>query len=215
MKCLKTIFISALVSCGLFAQTTITDTLYNPSDTPPTSTVTGTLNIVSQVMAFNGTSTSVKNVLTQKIVAGAINFTLIPNDTTTTVGSFYRASYTLNGTNGVVTNYTETWVVPTSASPLTVSQVRVSVPSSSAVIRIVSSQVVLAPGTILVGSASGVAVPLAIGASGTCLVSNGVTAVWSTSCGSGSSGSLSWSSMTNSQWTSSLTNSQWTSSLTN
>ena len=109
-----------------FCQTHISDTLYNPTDVPPTSTVQATLSIVSQAMQVNG-SIIVKTLTPYSVVNGVVNLYLEPNDTTTNTGSLYTVNYTVkeNGGNSTV-NYSEKWVVPTTSSTLTVSQVRVN-----------------------------------------------------------------------------------------
>lgn len=62
--------------------------------------------------------------LTVKFANGAFVVRLVPNDTCDPAGTSYSVSWQLTGGK----TWSETWVVPTSATPLTVDQVRVEVP---------------------------------------------------------------------------------------
>lgn len=62
--------------------------------------------------------------LTVKFTSGAFAVRLVPNDTCTPAGTSYSVSWQLTGGK----TWSETWVVPTSATPLTVDEVRVEVP---------------------------------------------------------------------------------------
>jgi len=76
------------------------------------------------------------------IASGAISLDLEPNDTATPAGTSYLVRFT--PANGVA--WTERWIIPTSASPLKVHQVRVqTVPSPSLTVQ---------PSQILGGGAS-------------------------------------------------------------
>jgi hypothetical protein len=65
------------------------------------------------------------------IVNGAVTIPLEPNDTASPAGSAYKAVYTFNVSN----RRTETWVIPTSSTPLPISSVAQSVspPANAAV----------------------------------------------------------------------------------
>jgi hypothetical protein len=160
----------------LLGQTPVHDILLNPTDTT-TSTVSGTLNIVSSAMQVNG-SIVVKTLTPYKIVAGVVTLTLAPNDTSTNLGSYYTVNYSVNqvGNAKVTTNYSEKWVVPTSVSPLTISQVRVTTVTTTANTIILASQITAGP-------------------NGTCLSSNGTITSWTTCAGSGGSGTIAWANV--------------------
>lgn len=195
----------------MYSQTPIHDVLLNPTDTS-TSTVTGTLSIVSSAIDVNGNQI-VKTLTPIKIVAGVLNFTLAPNDTANSLNSYYTANYSINevGNPKVTTNYSQRWQVPTSVSPLTVHDILVNTSILSPVSPVLLSQIVTGLTTkgvvytTITGSLA-VAVPPSSGTY--CWTSVSGTMSWA-SCSSGGGSSVSWVSMTNSDWTS-LTNSQWT-----
>ncbi len=118
------IFCSTLfVNCAL-AQTTLTqiqDTVYNPD---------GTLFSGTVVITFNGFATP-GNIAPQstsaQIYTGALSVLLVPS-TTASPGAYYQAIY--NSSNGLIT-WTETWSVPPSSTPMTLSQVRTSTTEGS------------------------------------------------------------------------------------
>ncbi len=112
------LFCSALFASCAFAQSTLTqilDTVYSADGTPFNGTVTITW------VNFNQTGSSVAPLSTSAaIYNGALSVLLVPS-TTAGTGAYYLASY--NSSNGL-TSWTETWVVPASTTPLTLSQVR-------------------------------------------------------------------------------------------
>lgn len=59
--------------------------------------------------------------ITVKLSQGRLKVSLTPNEGATPAGTSYRVTYQLDASN----RYTETWVVPAAAGPLTVSAVRV------------------------------------------------------------------------------------------
>ncbi len=119
---LSTFFFCAtlFVTCA-FAQSTLTqiqDTVYTPGGVVFNGTVviswTGSLTPSGNSPAPYNTSVKIYN--------GALSVLLVPS-TTFTPAAYYQAVY--NSSDGL-TAWTETWQVPVSASPLTLSQVRVS-----------------------------------------------------------------------------------------
>ncbi len=120
-RLLATILFTTLFVYSAFAQSTLTqilDTIHNPDGTTFDGTVVITWN------GFSGTgSGSVSKVsVSARVFNGALSVFLAPT-TTAAVGTYYQVAYSSG--NGLVA-YGETWQVPPSTTPLTVSQVRVS-----------------------------------------------------------------------------------------
>jgi uncharacterized protein YoxC len=106
------------VNCAL-AQTTLTqiqDTVRNPDGTLFSGTVVITFN------GFTTPGTTAPQSTSAQIYTGALSVLLVPT-TTASPGAYYQAVY--NSTNGMVT-WSETWSVPPSSTPVTLSQVRTS-----------------------------------------------------------------------------------------
>src|SRR5437763_2034749 len=107
---------TAFVNCAS-AQTTLTqiqDTVHNPD---------GTLFSGTVIITFNGfptPGTIAPKSTSAQIYTGALSVLLVPT-TTASAGAYYQAIY--NSNNGTVT-WTETWSVPPSSTPITLSQVR-------------------------------------------------------------------------------------------
>lgn len=109
-----------LIHCAL-AQNTLTqirDTVYNANGTPFNGTVTITWNGFT---APNG-GTIAPHSTSAQIYNGALSILLVPS-TTASAGASYAAFY---NSNDGLTTWTETWQVPPSTTPLTLSQVRQS-----------------------------------------------------------------------------------------
>jgi len=100
--------------------TRVQDTLYNANG----SKVEGTVTIQWRGFTASDGSTVAGSSINVKIVAGVLLVDLTPNEEATPSGTSYQVSYLLD--NGV--RSTETWLVPESMTPVTVSQVRVSPP---------------------------------------------------------------------------------------
>lgn len=94
----------------------IRDIVDNADGTPFNGTVTITWNGFT---APNG-STIAPHSTSAQIYNGALSILLVPS-TTASAGAYYVAAY--NSTDGLTT-WTETWQVPPSTTPLTLSQVR-------------------------------------------------------------------------------------------
>lgn len=108
----------------LIAQTTISDRIYTPMNG---GLFEGRIQITAPDMTHAG-KTYVRATKEYVVSAGNFSASLIPNDTATPAGTSYSVRYIPN--SGAA--WTQTWVVPTSASPVKVNQVRVmSVPTSS------------------------------------------------------------------------------------
>ncbi len=101
-------------------KTQIQDTLFNADG----SKVEGTVMITWKSFTAVDGSTVVNSTVDVPIVQGLISVGLTPNEGAVPSGTSYRANYTLN--NG--RRFSETWIVPISGSPVTVSDVRVSLP---------------------------------------------------------------------------------------
>jgi hypothetical protein len=103
------------------ATTTVQDTVYTGSG----ATANCTLQIYGQAMNANGQTVIVSKTQT-KVTNGVLSIPLQANDTANPQGTSYRVTYACNDGSAP----TETWVVPTSATPVTLQTVRqVSVPT--------------------------------------------------------------------------------------
>lgn len=113
------IFCSTLFACCVFAQSTLTqiqDTVYNPNGTAFNGTV---------VITWTGTSTPGGGSPTPygtsvKIYNGALSVLLEPS-TNAVPAALYEAVY--NSSDGLI-SWSETWQVPPSSTPVTLSEVR-------------------------------------------------------------------------------------------
>jgi hypothetical protein len=113
------VIISLTLTSG-WAQSTLTqirDTVYNTDGSPFSGTVVLTLNGVTSA---TGAITPLSSSAT--IYTGALSVLLAPS-TTQGANAYYTASY--SSSDGL-TVWTETWIVPVSSSPLSLSQVRQS-----------------------------------------------------------------------------------------
>ena len=110
-------------------KTTIQDTLFNADGSKVQGSVTLNWNGFT---ASDGT-TLVTNSVKVKIVQGVLVVDLVPNENATPAGTTYKATYLFN--NGI--RSVEHWVVPESATPVTVSNVRIGqLPPAGSVISI-------------------------------------------------------------------------------
>lgn len=117
---------SLLVVHCLYAQNTLTqirDIVHKADGTPFNGTVTITWNGFT---APNG-STIAPHSTSAQIYNGALSVLLVPS-TTASTGAYYLATY---NSNDGLTTFTETWQVPPSSTPLTLSQVRQSASSGT------------------------------------------------------------------------------------
>jgi uncharacterized protein YoxC len=123
---LAALFICSLVTICAFAQSSLTqirDTITNPDGTPFNGMVVITWNGYS---VPSGTPVSELSASAQ-IYNGALSVLLVPT-TTAASGTYYQVVY--SSSNGTIT-WTETWQVPPSTTPLTLSQVRTSTTEGS------------------------------------------------------------------------------------
>jgi hypothetical protein len=123
---LAAIICTALVVPCAWAQTNLTevlDSITNPDGTRFNGTVVITWN------GFAGTSSAPVSHLSAsaRIYNGALSVLLVPT-TTAAGGTYYQAVYA--SSNGTVT-WSETWQVPASSTPLTISQIRQSTSPAS------------------------------------------------------------------------------------
>ncbi len=106
----------------LFAQlptrTPVRDTLFSAAGSP----VAGELLIEWQSFTDPDGRAIPRNSLSVEIVDGVVSLDLSPNEGSTPSGTSYRVRYTLESGE----RFTETWIVPDSATPVTVAQVRVA-----------------------------------------------------------------------------------------
>lgn len=113
------IICSAVLVSRALAQSNLTlvqDTVTNPDGSLFNGSVVITFNGFASPGAIAPQSTSAQ------IYNGALSVLLVPS-TTASPGAYYQAVY--NSSNGLVT-WTETWSVPPSTTPLTLSQIRTS-----------------------------------------------------------------------------------------
>jgi hypothetical protein len=107
-------------SAQTLARTEIRDTLFNADGT----TIEGVATISWKSFTAVDGSTVANSRLALQIVEGVIAVDLTPNEGATPTGLSYRVDYVLSDGN----SFTETWVVPQSASEVTVSDIRVPLP---------------------------------------------------------------------------------------
>ena len=96
--------------------TTIQDTLFTADGTR----FNGTLTIQWSTFDISNGNTIVQQSKTVPVVNGNLLVTLTPNATATPPANYYTVSYQSDGNQ----QFTETWTVPVSSTPLTVRQVR-------------------------------------------------------------------------------------------
>ena len=106
------------VTAQALPATRIQDVLFNADG----SRLRGTASISWTGFTASDGSTLASNMITVSIVGGVISVDLVPNENATPEGTSYNVTYLLG--NG--RRFFETWVVPESGSPVTVSQVRVT-----------------------------------------------------------------------------------------
>jgi hypothetical protein len=115
-----------MLPASLAAGTQIQDTGYTSING---ALFSGRITITSPNMTAADGTTLYRAVQSFTITNGLISVNLEPNDTATPAGTSYYVVYrSITGTS-----WSEYWVVPTSASPLTVSQVRVLTPPAPSV----------------------------------------------------------------------------------
>ena len=114
----------ALIALGRDAQaiqkTRVQDTLFNADG----STVRGSVTIEWKGFTAADGTTITTNSLKIRIVRGVLLTDLVPNENATPSGTTYRATYLFD--NG--TRFVENWVLPESASPVTLSDIRIGQP---------------------------------------------------------------------------------------
>ncbi len=99
--------------------TEIEDTLVNADG----SKIEGSVTISWRAFTASDGMTLPRSAITVNIVQGVLKVSLTPNENATPTGTSYSVSYLLN--NG--SRSYETWVVPASSTPVTVSQIRVAI----------------------------------------------------------------------------------------
>ena len=101
-------------------RTRIQDTLFNADG----STAQGSVTIEWKGFTASDGSTITTNSLKIPVVHGVLLTDLVPNENATPTGTAYTATYLFN--NG--TRFVENWVVPESATPVSVSDIRIGQP---------------------------------------------------------------------------------------
>src|SRR5215471_10300407 len=104
-----------------FAQSSLTQILDNIQN-PDGSAFNGTVVITWNGFSSPGGGAVSKVSVSARVFNGALSVFLVPT-TTVTPGTYYQVAY--SSSNGLY-SWTETWQVPPSTIPLTVSQVRVT-----------------------------------------------------------------------------------------
>jgi hypothetical protein len=115
---MKAFFLTLACSGAIFAQTvtTVAQTIVNPDGTPASGQATIRINgSCASESDYVGEETIV-----QKFTAGAFSVNLVSNDGGC-LGTGYLVSWQLNGGP----TWQETWVVPYSATPITVNSVKI------------------------------------------------------------------------------------------
>ena len=114
------IFLASIPSALAQPATSVRDVLFNANGTR----IQGTASISWKGFTASDGTTLATNMITVSIVQGVLSVDLVPNENTTPGGTSYHVAYQLD--NG--RRYLQRWVVPESASPVTVSQIRVTQP---------------------------------------------------------------------------------------
>lgn len=120
-RLLATIRFTTLFVYSAFAQSTLTqilDTIHNPDGTA----FKGTVVITGNGFSGSGGAAISRGSVSARVFNGALSVSLAPT-TTATAGTYYQVAY--SSSNGLAT-WSETWQVPPSTTPLTVSEIRVS-----------------------------------------------------------------------------------------
>ena len=126
----RLLLLCAAMLAPLGAQTVIQETKVQAPGGVVVTNGTITLTPTVPFVAADGVRVEMQS-NTFSIVNGAVTIPLEPNDTASPANSAYNAVYLLNGS----IRRTETWVVPTSSTPLRISSVvqAVAPPSTAAV----------------------------------------------------------------------------------
>jgi hypothetical protein len=154
---MKRLTIYLLFSCAALAQPTTTrivDTIYDQSVNRYNGSLTVSLNTPS---GSSGGSPVINVVVSQDVIDGAIDISIVPNDRITPANSKYVFTF--------FTGAKKTCTIPTSATPITLAPYCVDTPAPAPLSQITASQIV--PGV-----------------AGTQICSDGSVASWGT-CGGG------------------------------
>lgn len=118
----KFLFAILLLASPAVAQvtTTISDTIYTPTG----ALATGTVAIRAPVAftAADGTFVSANSFVQTNVVAGVLSVTLVPNQGSNPLGSYYLANYNVSGAT-----FQETWIVPQSGTAVKLLAIRAQV----------------------------------------------------------------------------------------
>lgn len=118
---MRRLFLLAFLTArGWAALTTVTQTVKGPDGLP----ANGTAYIRITNVCVSGADYIGDKTLAVRFSNGAFAVALVPNDGCVPSGTSYTVSWQLGGGKG----WNETWVVPTSASPVTIDAVRTEVP---------------------------------------------------------------------------------------
>ncbi len=109
--------LSSLAGAQVLPVTKVQDVLFNADGTK----TQGSAKIIWKAFTASNGSPVAANELTTPIVDGVFSVDLTPNDTAVPPGTSYKVVYTLD----TAIEFSETWIVPESATPVTIPDVRV------------------------------------------------------------------------------------------
>jgi hypothetical protein len=120
------IIILLMCTLAASAQTLIVDRIYSPLNG---TLYEGRIQITAPDMTHLG-RTYVRSTREYVVTAGNFAASLVPNDAALPAGTSYSVRFVPNSGSP----WTQTWVIPTSASPLKINQVRVNTPPSTSLL---------------------------------------------------------------------------------
>jgi hypothetical protein len=135
LQALMPMAFAAMQSGGTLPTTQLTDTVYRADGTTATGTV-----LVSwpAFTTANGLAVPAGNTSVTIATGGVLTLALVPNAGSNPMGSYYTAVYHLD--DGTVSR--EYWVVPVSASPVTISSIKSTVLPASVALQTVTKSYV-------------------------------------------------------------------------
>jgi hypothetical protein len=162
------------------AQTLIVDRIYSPLNG---TLYEGRIQITAPDMTHLG-KTYVRSTREYVVTAGNFAASLVPNDVALPAGTSYSVRFVPNSGSP----WTQTWVVPTSGTPLKINQVRVNTPPSTSLLVLLQQL-----------STEGAT-------EGSCLQFSGGAIRWVPGCSATSPTGKTWAQLTTFTWASISTN---------
>lgn len=186
----RSLVVAVLFAAGAMgACTTVSDTLYTPFSG---TLYAGTIEVSGPKLTTAAGATVARWTRTWTVTAGVFSACLEPNDTATPAGTSYAVRY--RPSTGAT--WVETWVVPTSASAISVAAIRVNVVPSPATLFAPSQIQFAAPQSLIVGGSNRLGSQIAVGTEGQCLrVVAGIWVPADCPTGGGAAGAT-WDSLT-------------------